>query len=135
MAHETMNFQRMEEVGGANTFRKYDPKYAPRKAKILGNTKAGDGERYKGRGFIQLTGRYNYKRAGEALGIPLEKNPELAADPEIAAQVAIWFWKLRVQPRVDNFKDVKAVTKPINPGLRGLADRKEKFQAYKVALI
>jgi len=135
MAHETMNFRRMEEVGGADTFRKYDPKYAPRKAKILGNTKAGDGERYKGRGFIQLTGRYNYKRAGEALGIPLEKNPELAADPEIAAQVAIWFWKLRVQPRVDNFKDVKAVTKPINPSLNGLADRKDKFQIYKTALI
>jgi predicted chitinase len=135
MAHETMNFRRMEEVGGANTFRKYDPKYAPRKAKILGNTKAGDGERYKGRGYIQLTGRYNYKRAGEALGLPLEKNPELAAEPEIAAQVAIWFWKLRVQPRVDNFKDVKAVTKPINPSLNGLADRKDKFQNYKTALL
>jgi predicted chitinase len=135
MAHETMNFQRMEEVGGASTFRKYDPKYAPRKAKILGNTKAGDGERYKGRGYIQLTGRYNYKRAGEALGLPLEKNPEMAADPEIAAQVAIWFWKLRVQPRVDNFKDVRAVTRPINPSLNGLADRKDKFQIYKTALI
>jgi predicted chitinase len=135
MAHETMNFQRMVEVGGARTFKKYDPKYAPRKARALGNTKAGDGERYKGRGYIQLTGRYNYKRAGEALGLPLEQKPELVEQPEIAAQVAIWFWQLRVQPNVDNFKDVRAVTKPINPGLNGLADRKDKFQIYRTALI
>lgn len=135
MAHETMNFKRMEEFGSAKTFNRYDPKFAPNRAKILGNTQAGDGARYKGRGYIQLTGRYNYKRAGQALGLPLEENPELAADPEVAAKVAIWFWKQRVQPRVDNFKDVKAVTKPINPNLNGLADRKEKFQAYKTALI
>jgi len=134
-AHETMNFQRMIEIGGPRTFKKYDPKYAPRKARALGNTKVGDGERYKGRGYIQLTGRYNYKRAGEALGLPLEQNPELVEQPDIAAQVAIWFWQNRVQPNVDNFKDVRAVTKPINPGLNGLSDRKDKFHIYRTALI
>jgi len=134
-AHETMNFQHMVEIGNDRAFRKYDPKHAPKKAKALGNTKVGDGAKYKGRGYIQLTGRYNYKRAGEALGLPLEQQPELVEKPEVAAKVAVWFWELRVQPNVDNFKDVTAVTKPINPGLRGLADRKEKFQAYKVALI
>jgi len=134
-AHETMNFQHMAEIGNSRTFRKYDPKYAPKKARALGNTKAGDGERYKGRGYIQLTGRYNYKRAGEALGLPLEAKPELVEKPEVAAKVALWFWKNRVQPNVNNFKDVTAVTKPINPGLRGLADRKDKFQAYRTAII
>jgi predicted chitinase len=134
-AHETMNFQHMVEIGNDRAFRKYDPKHAPKKAKALGNTKAGDGAKYKGRGYIQLTGRYNYKRAGEALGLPLEQQPELVEKPAVAAKVAVWFWQQRVQPKVDNFKDVTAVTKPINPGLRGLADRKEKFQAYKVALI
>jgi putative chitinase len=134
-AHETMNFQHMVEIGSDRAFRKYDPKHAPKKARALGNTKVGDGVKYKGRGYIQLTGRYNYKRAGEALGLPLEQQPELVEKPEVAAKVAVWFWQQRVQPKVDNFKDVTAVTKPINPGLRGLADRKEKFQAYKVALI
>lgn len=134
-AHETMNFQHMVEIGSDRAFRKYDPKHAPKKAKALGNTKIGDGAKYKGRGYIQLTGRYNYKRAGEALGLPLEQQPELVEKPAVAAKVAVWFWQQRVQPNVDNFKDVTAVTKPINPGLRGLADRKEKFQAYKVALI
>jgi predicted chitinase len=130
-AHESHDFKSLVEYGGSLDFRKYDPKYAPRKAKALGNKKAGDGARYKGRGYIQLTGRYNYKRAGEALGLPLEAKPELAEKPEVAAKVAVWFWKQRVRPNVDNFNDVTSVTKPINPGLNGLADRKESFKDFK----
>ena len=130
-AHESHDFKSMVEYGGSLDFRKYDPKYAPKKAKALGNKKAGDGARYKGRGYIQLTGRYNYKRAGEALGLPLEENPQLAEKPEVAAKIAVWFWKNRVQPKVDNFNDVRAVTKPINPGLNGLADRKDAFTDFK----
>lgn len=130
-AHESHDFKSMVEYGGSLDFRKYDPKYNPKKAKELGNKKAGDGARYKGRGYIQLTGRYNYKRAGQALGLPLEAQPELAAKPEIAAKIAVWFWKQRVQPNVDNFNDVRAVTKPINPGLNGLEDRKEAFVDFK----
>jgi putative chitinase len=130
-AHESHDFKSMVEYGGSLDFRKYDPKYAPRKAKALGNKKAGDGARYKGRGYIQLTGRYNYKRAGQALGLPLEQKPELAEKPEVAAKIAVWFWQQRVQPRVDNFNDVRAVTKPINPGLNGLEDRKDSFKDFK----
>jgi putative chitinase len=129
-AHETLDFKRLTEFGGSLDFRKYDPKYAPKKAKALGNKQVGDGARYKGRGFIQITGRYNYKRAGEELGIPLEKHPELAEDPAIAAKIAVWFWKHRVQPNVDNFKDTTGVTKQINPGLRGLENRKDNFADY-----
>jgi putative chitinase len=133
-AHESHNFKSMVEYGGSLDFRKYDPKYAPKKAKQLGNKKVGDGARYKGGGYIQLTGRYNYKRAGEALGLPLEQKPELVEKPEIAAQVAIWFWKNRVQPRVDDFGNTPAATKPINSGLKGLEDRKDKFQTFKTAM-
>jgi predicted chitinase len=133
-AHESHNFKSMVEYGGSLDFRKYDPKYAPRKAKELGNKKVGDGARYKGRGYIQLTGRYNYKRAGEALGLPLEQKPELVEKPEVAAKVAVWFWQNRVQPRVDNFGDTRASTKPINSGLKGLQDRKDKFQDFKAVM-
>jgi predicted chitinase len=133
-AHETHNFKSMVEYGGSLDFRKYDPKYAPRKAKQLGNKKVGDGARYKGRGYIQLTGRYNYKRAGQALGLPLEAKPELVEKPEVAAKVAVWFWQNRVQPKVDDFYDTEAATKPINPGLRGLEDRKEKFKDFKLSM-
>lgn len=129
-AHETLDFKRLIEFGGSLDFRKYDPKYAPNKAKSLGNKKIGDGARYKGRGYIQLTGRYNYKMAGQELGLPLEKHPEMVEDPKIAAQTAVWFWKHRVQPNVDNFGNVNDVTKQINPAMRGLDDRKQNFADY-----
>ena len=133
--HESADFSRMREMGNANYFAKrYDPKYAPEKAKILGNTHAGDGIRYHGRGFIQITGRDNYRRAGEALGIPLEQNPDLAADPKIAARIAVWYWKTRVQPKIQNFNDTTAVTKAINPALRGLQDRLQHFKDYKLVM-
>lgn len=128
-AHETANFSSLKEFGGKLDFKKYDPKHNPRKAKILGNKYAGDGQKYHGRGFIQITGRDNYKRAGEALGIPLEQHPELAEKPEIAAKIAVWFWQNHVQPKVNNFNDTAAVTKPINSGLKGLEDRHGKFAA------
>ncbi len=131
VAHESHDFKSMVEYGGSLDFRKYDPKYAPRKAKILGNTKAGDGAKYKGRGYIQITGRYNYGIAGKAIGIDLVNNPKLAEKPSVAAKIAIWYWKLRVQPNVDDFSNVRDVTKPINPGLRGLEDRESNFDDYK----
>lgn len=128
-AHETSNFTTLKEFGGKLDFRKYDPKFNPRKAAILGNKMAGDGAKYHGRGFIQLTGRDNYKRAGIALVLPLEKHPELVERPDVAAKVAVWFWQNRVQPVVNNFNNTAQVTKPINSGLNGLEDRHNKFDA------
>jgi len=121
-------------MGGKLDFKKYDPRFAPRKAKIIGNTEAGDGAKYKGRGYIQLTGRDNYKRAGQALGLPLEQKPELVEKPEIAAKVAVWYWKTRVANKVDSFKDTSAVTKTINPALKHLDQRKDKQKAFQVAM-
>lgn len=58
----------------------------------LGNTQPGDGHRYMGRSYLQLTGRSNYRAYGEALGIDLEGNPDLAMDPEIGAKIfALYF--------------------------------------------
>ena len=130
-AHETAGFTSMKEIGGTRDFKKYDIKHNPRKAKALGNVKPGDGAKYHGRGYIQLTGRDNYKRAGQALGLPLEQNPELVERPDVAAKVAVWFWKSRVQPKVASYHDTAQVTKPINPAMRGLKDREAKFQAIK----
>ena len=133
-AHETLDFTHMKEIGGSLDFRKYDPKYAPSKARQLGNKQVGDGAKYKGRGYIQLTGRDNYQKAGAALGLPLEQKPELVERPDIAAKVAVWYWKNRVAPKVDNFKDTKGVTKTINPGLKHLDKRQEKQKAFQVAM-
>jgi putative chitinase len=130
-AHETAGFSTLIEKGGSLDFRKYDPKFAPAKARALGNTQVGDGGKYRGRGFIQITGRYNYKKAGEALGLPLEQQPELAARPDVAAKIAVWYWQSRVQPRVQNFADTRLVTKQINPGMAGLQDRVAMFKDYQ----
>ena len=131
--HESWDFSRLKEKGvGKGYFaKKYDPKYAPKTAKILGNKNIGDGEKYHGRGFIQLTGRDNYRMAQDALNIPLLQQPELAERPDIAAKVAIWYWQTRVKPHVNNFNDTKAVTQKINPAMRGLQDRHAKFIDYK----
>lgn len=130
--HESADFSRMKEMGGKEYFtRRYDTKFAPGKAKILGNKHPGDGARYHGRGFIQITGRDNYRMAGEALGLPLEQHPEMAAKPDVAAKIAVWYWKTRVKPNVHNFNDTQLVTKYINPALRGLQDRFENFKRYK----
>lgn len=126
-AHETANFSSLKELGGRLDFKKYDPKHNPRKAKILGNKQVGDGAKYHGRGYIQLTGRDNYKRAGLALGLPLEEQPDLVERPDIAAKVAVWFWQNQVAPKVSNFNDTAQVTKPINSGLKGLNDRHNKY--------
>ena len=129
-SHETADFSRMEEYGGQKYItHKYDIKYSPGKAKILGNTAPGDGLKYKGRGFIQLTGKYNYAKAGEHLGLPLLKHPELASKPDIAAKIAIWYWKTRVKPNNDT-KDVSKITQKINPSLKGLDSRKLSFDKY-----
>ena len=130
--HESYDFSRMKEVGGKQYFAKlYDPKLSPRTAKILGNTQVGDGVRYHGRGFIQITGRDNYRMAGKALNLPLEEQPELAARPDIAAKIAVWYWLTRVKPYINNFNDTKAVTQKINPAMRGLQDRHANFIDYK----
>jgi len=131
--HESWDFSRLKEKGmGKGYFaKKYDPKYAPKTAKILGNKQIGDGEKYHGRGFIQLTGRDNYRMAQDALNIPLLQQPELAERPDIAAKIAIWYWQTRVKPHINNFNDTKAVTQKINPAMRGLQDRHAKFMDYK----
>ena len=127
-AHETANFATLTEFG--DDFKKYDIKFNPVKAKALGNTNPGDGERFKGRGFIQLTGRWNYTQAGQALGLPLDQKPQLLERPDVAAKASVWFWKNRVQPNVSNFTDTRAVTGYINPGLYGLQKRDGLFQNY-----
>lgn len=96
----------------------------------LGNTQSGDGYRFRGRGYTQLTGRANYAAAGKALGVDLENNPDLATDPGVAAKIATWYWKNRVGAHGAS-GNVEAVTRRINGGLNGLADRRDKFGAYQ----
>ena len=83
--------QPIGEYGGNAYFKRmYDIKGArPAKARELGNLQPGDGVLFHGRGYVQLTGRANYRKAGEALGLALEAQPEQALRPDVAADIMV----------------------------------------------
>lgn len=95
--------------------------------KDLGNTQKGDGVRFKGRGLIQLTGRANYQKASEALGVDFVSNPALIEQPKYAVMVSCWWWKQHGCNELADTKDIEAVTRRVNGGLNGIADRKKWY--------
>ena len=97
--------------------------------KNLGNTEPGDGSRFIGRGLKQLTGRSNYKRCGDAIGEDLIANPERLLEPVNAALSAGWFWSSNGLNALADKGDVVAMTKRINGGDIGLADRQKLYVA------
>jgi putative chitinase len=95
----------------------------------LGNTEPGDGWKYHGRGFVQLTGRANYEQIGKEMGLDLVNHPELAENREIAANIAVHYWESRVVANHDQ-ENVTAACRDINGGTNGLADRKTAAAAW-----
>ncbi|MBW9244076.1 glycoside hydrolase family 19 protein [Pseudomonas paracarnis] len=89
----------------------------------LGNTVKGDGSKYRGRGLIQITGRANYVACGEALGLDLINNPELLELPQHAAMSAAWFWSTKGLNTLADQRQFEKITRRINGGLTGQADR------------
>jgi predicted chitinase len=103
----------------------------------LGNTQPGDGERFKGRGPIQLTGRTNYRACGAFLGVDLEAQPERAKDPDVAFRTAGWFWKGHGCNELADYGDeisFKAITRHINGGLNGLVSREAYYAKAREVL-
>lgn len=96
--------------------------------KDLGNTEPGDGVRYKGRGLLQITGRANYTACGEALALPLVEQPELLETPINACRSAGWFWKTHGLNELADKGDFLLITKRINGGTNGYADRMAYYQ-------
>lgn len=95
--------------------------------KDLGNTEPGDGRRYKGRGLIQITGRANYASCGDALGLDLIVEPELLEQPINACRSAGWFWRSHGLNELADAGDFLRITKRINGGTNGLADRQALY--------
>lgn len=99
----------------------------------LGNTVKGDGSKYRGRGLIQVTGRANYAACGEALGLDLINKPELLELPQHAAMSAAWFWSTKGLNTLADQGQFEKITKRINGGLTGQADRQALYdKALKV---
>lgn len=114
LAHESGECRYLEELADGKAYEG---------RKDLGNTEPGDGPRYKGRGLIQLTGRYNYRKAGRHVGLNLELYPEHAADPLVAVRVAVWYWRSHGCNELMDEPNFAAVTRVINGGMNGYKDR------------
>ena len=119
LAHESGQLRYMEEIASGAAYEG---------RRDLGNTQPGDGTRYKGRGPIQLTGRANYRAAGQALGIDLEGNPQRAKDPDVAFRIAGWYWSTRNLNTYADAGNFREVTRRINGGYNGMADREMYYR-------
>jgi putative chitinase len=101
----------------------------------LGNTQKGDGKKYKGRGLIQITGKTNYILCGMDLNLPLLEQPELLSQTDLACMSAGWFWDENNLNALCDMGLFEQLTKRINGGLNGYADRYKLFQrAFSVVV-
>jgi putative chitinase len=125
VGHESGELRYCEEIASGEAYEG---------RKDLGNTEAGDGRRFKGRGLIQLTGRTNYTAYSKSRGIDYTNDEGanlVANDPETAVDVACWFWTTRKLNDLADKDDVITITRRINGGLNGLDDRKAKLARAK----
>lgn len=126
-AHESGNFYYKREIWGPTSAQlRYDTH------KYLGNESPGDGRKYLGRGYIQLTGKANYKQFNKGVPDDVVRNPDLV-ETKYPGDTACWFWKTRKINLLaidDTIGTIKLVTKRINGGQNGLDDRVKKFCGY-----
>lgn len=126
LAHESDQFKTTREYASGSAYEGRED---------LGNTHPGDGRRFRGRGLIQITGRANARAAGEAMGQPYEEHPELMETFPHALLVSIWFWNSRKLSAKADEDDVVGITKRINGGTNGLADRKKWLAKAKKVFV
>ena len=132
IGHESGQFRYVRELGNDQYLSKYDTGTL---AKRLGNTPEadGDGQKYRGRGLIQITGRANYMMCGEALALDLINHPELLEKPQHACMSAAWFWASRGLNTLADAGQFDSITRRINGGQNGAADRQALYaRALKV---
>lgn len=128
IGHESGQFKYVKEIWGPTAAQ---ARYEGRKD--LGNTVAGDGSKYRGRGLIQITGRANYMACGEGLGLDLIKQPELLEKPQHACMSAAWFWATKGLNTLADAGQFDKITRRINGGQNGAADRQALYaRALKV---
>lgn len=132
IGHESGQFRYVRELGNDQYLSKYDTGAL---AKRLGNTLEadGDGQKYRGRGLIQITGRANYMTCGEALALDLLNQPELLEKPQHACMSAAWYWASKGLNTLADTGQFDKITQRINGGQNGAADRQALYaRALKV---
>ena len=98
----------------------------------MGNDKPGDGFKYRGRGFLQITGKDMYKKIGDSIGVDLVTNPDLANEPEIAAKIIPAFFKLKLgKGKPADLEDIDRVNKMVGSASEESRDKRKKLaQSY-----
>ena len=123
VSHESACGKYTVEVGNDDYFKKYDGK--------LGNGK-GEGAKYKGAGYIQLTGKNNYKAFSDSIGDPkVMDGADYVSKNYPWTSAGFWWEKNKMNELCDKNSTVEQVTKRVNGGKNGLADREEKYKLAK----
>lgn len=129
--HECMCFKYAEEIADGSAYEG---------RKDLGNVRPGDGRRYKGRDYIQCTGRYNYRaftkwmRELDPNCPDFEATPDALMHPDWLGWAAIWYWSERVEQRYVDAGDIEMVTRRVNGGLNGYHDRVKYYTRAALVL-
>jgi len=135
VGHESGQLQYVRELGSTQYLSKYD---AGTLAARLGNTSEpdGDGQKYRGRGLIQITGRDNYRQC--SLGLFGDDRllflPGLLEKPRWAAESAAWFWEQNGFNELADRDQFNSITRRINGGLNGLQDRLQLWARARAVL-
>lgn len=122
IGHESGQLYYSEEIASGSAYEM---------RKDLGNINDGDGIKFKGRGLIQITGRFNYQKLSNALGVDFIQEPELLSSPEFAVLSSLWFWKIKNLNQIADSGNFELLTRKINGGLNGIKDRLELFERCK----
>jgi len=126
ITHESGMFRYSREIWGPTpTQRRYEGRLD------LGNTQPGDGERFKGRGFIQITGRANYQLLSDALNVDFVSDPLKLEQSQYVALSAAWFWKSHGLNELADNDQFKTITRRINGGLNGYDERVKIWNELK----
>jgi len=99
-----------------------------------GNEASGDGWKYRGRGFLQITGKDNYSGLSLRIGIDLLGNPDLLLTEANSMIGALWFWERGELNKLADQDDLKGITRKVNGGFNGLAHRQELLTKWKKSL-
>jgi putative chitinase len=122
LSHESGGFKYRKEIWGPTAVQS---RYEGRAG--LGNTQPGDGERFMGRGYIQVTGRANYTNFANFVKLSLEDTIKYLETIEGAVMSAVWYWNTRNLNALADADDIRGITRRINGGFNGLDDRIVKY--------
>lgn len=126
IAHESGELRYVREIASGSAYEG---------RKDLGNDETGDGVKYKGRGLLQITGKYGYEQCGVALGLNLVSHPELLEEPENACRSAAWWWSKHGCNQLADAEAYITITKRINGGMNGYADRVAAYERAQDAIV